>query len=209
MDKNPRTGRLLEKAGSTLNIRLSQADRAFLRDLSKALIIDAQVADSLHYAGRAAGARRRLDKLVEAGILQRIEIGAPKGMKKVTAWQFANRSVARAWGGDVPGVGTNRSHYHELLAGRAYFELGRPDDFKLAHQFTRDDQLLFGGTEPDAIARNARGEVIFVEADSGHYTKTQIRQKQQAWEGVRQFWIQPRKAMAVVPVCDGIGVVRV
>ncbi|KAF0190550.1 MAG: Uncharacterized protein FD165_2631 [Gammaproteobacteria bacterium] len=209
MDKNPRTGRLLAKAGSAVTLRLSAADRAFLRDLAKALIIDTHIADTVHYADRLQGARRRLDKLVAAGILARIEIGAPKGMKKTTAWQFANKAVARAWGGDVPGVGTNRSHYHEMLAGRAYFELGRPAHFRLAHQFTREDQLLFGGTAPDAIATSAHGDVIFIEADSGHYTKTQIRQKQQAWAGVRQFWIQPRKAMAVVPLSGRVSAIRV
>ncbi len=209
MNKNPRTSRLLNKANSSSAIRLSAADRAFLQDLSKALIIDETTANLWHYAERKSGARRRLDKLVEAGILERFEIGAPKGMKKITAWQFANKAMARAWGGDVPGVGTNRGHFHELLAGRSYFEMGRPQEFRTAGSFTAEDTLLFGGIAPDAIARGENGELIFVEADSGHYTKTQIQQKQRAWQDQQQFWIQPRTAMARVPLGEGVSAVRV
>lgn len=209
MVKNPRTARVLSKANSTSVIRLSIADRAFLQDLSKTLIIDEKSADQWHYADRKSGARRRLDKLVDAGILERLDIGAPKGMKKITAWQFANKEVARAWGGKLPGVGTNRGHYHELLAGQSYFEMGRPQEFRIASSFTADDKLLFGGTAPDAIARGSNGELVFVEADSGHYTKRQIKQKQQAWQNYRQFWIQPRTAMARVPVGEGVSAVRI
>ena len=209
MNKNPRTSRLLNKARSTTSIRLSAADRTFLHDLSKALIIDETTANQWHYAERKYGARRRLDKLVEAGILERVEIGAPKGIGKVVAWQFANKSVARAWGGDVPGVGVNRGHFHELLAGRAYFELGRPQEFRTASCFTLEDKRLFSGIAPDAIARGAGGETIFVEADSGHYTKTQIQQKQRAWQDRQQFWIQPRSATARVPLGEYVSAVRV
>ncbi|ALP54955.1 hypothetical protein Tel_17010 (plasmid) [Candidatus Tenderia electrophaga] len=209
MVKNPRTARVLEKAKSAATIRLSKADRSFLQDLSKTLIIDEITANQWHYVDRKHGARRRLDKLVDAGILERVDIGAPKGMEKITAWQFANKAVARAWGGDVPGVGGNRSHFHELLAGRAYFELGRPQEFRTASCFTADDKLLFGSIAPDAIAKGASGESILVEADSGHYTKRQIQQKQLAWQHQRQLWIQPRNAMARVPLGASVTAVRI
>lgn len=207
--RNPRTANLLAKAGSNnANIRLTKADREFLRDLSRAQLIDEETASKVHYSARKHGART-LSRLEKAGIIERLVIGAPKGQKPITAWQFASRSVARAWGGNTPGFGSNRSAYHELLSGRAYFELGRPESFRAANQFTAEDRALFGGTEPDAMMRTSDGEVVFIEADSGHYTKRQIMEKQAAWSGVRQFWIQPQKAMARVPLSDTVSVARV
>ena len=209
MARNPRTANLLAKAGSTANIRLTKTDREFLRDLARAQLVDEGTASKIHYADRKSGTRATLARLEKAGIIERLVIGAPKGQKPITAWQFASRSVARAWGGNTPGFGSNRSAYHELLSGRAYFELGRPESFRVANQFTTEDKLLFGGTEPDAMMTTASGEVIFVEADSGHYTKKQIIQKQTAWSGVRQFWIQPRTSMARVPLSDSVSVSRI
>ena len=69
--------------------------------------------------------------------------------------------------------------------------------------------MLFGGVEPDAIAKTAAGEVVLVEADTGHYTKQQIRQKQEAWGDHKQLWIQPKKAMARVSVNDSVAAIRV
>ncbi len=130
-------------------------------------------------------------------------------MSKTTAWQFASKEVARVWGGGVPGVGANRSHYHELLAGRSYFELGRPTEFRLSSRFTSLDKQFFGGVEPDAVAKSDTGELIIIEADAGHYTKRQIKQKQAAWGGARQFWIQPKRSMSKVDVSEHIDAIRV
>ncbi len=207
--KGPRTSRVLEKAGSAANIRFSDADRSFLRDLGKAGIVDLETANQYHYSGRQSGGSRRLDKLCDAGIIERIEIGGINNRGPIQSYRFATNSVARSFGGQMATFGTNKGALHEWLVGRAYFELDRPDGFRVAARFVSSDIHLFGSAAPDAVAQLDNGDIVLVEADSGHYTKVQIMKKQHAWSGHRQYWIQPKNAMTVVPINKGITATRI
>jgi hypothetical protein len=207
--KKPRTARVLAKAGSAANIRLSNADRSFLEDLGKAGIVDLETANQFHYSERQSGGVRRLDKLCSAGIVECIDIGSTGTNRPVKAYRFASKSIARSFGGHMATFGTNKGALHEWLVGRAYFELERPEGFRVAARFTLSDNGLFGSSAPDAVAQLDNGTVVLVEADSGHYTKVQIMNKQIAWSGHDQFWIQPKNAMSVIPVNQSITATRI
>ena len=61
---------------------------------------------------------------------------------------------------------------HELLTSHAYFTLGRPHDFRLAARLNAADALRVGSCRPDAVFTDSdTGELVVVEADSGHYSQ--------------------------------------
>lgn len=183
------------------------ADRAFLHDLAKVGLIDGQSASTHHYAHLKNGSQRSLNRLVSAGLLQAQWLRF--GDQRYLTYRFANAKVAQAFGAVLPGVGARCSLTHEWVSARLYFHLGRPRDFRLASQFSERDLRLCGELRPDAMYTDAHGETVFVEADSGQYTKAQIRQKMSRWQGQRQVWGQPAKAYAPIPASAPVTVVRI
>lgn len=208
----PRTARLVHLAGTDANVRLSVADREFLKDLSKVQLISSDLAARNHYSHLKGGAGRSLDRLERAGLLSSktlYQTGAPP----VKIYQFANKSIAGAYGGRLPVTGAKRTDLHELMTSRAYFELGRPASFKLASDFTKAEISHCGSMRPDALyADSDTGELVAVEADSGNYNKTQIHAKLARWRAAginRQVWAQPASGRAAdVPRMPGIEVMR-
>jgi len=198
---NISTTKLSKLAGATASFRLGASDRGFLADLSKVRIIDLEDANKWHYSDRKAGAKKRLDNLVKAGLLNAREIIQP-GKGKVRTYEFSNDRVAKAFGGAKPVIGAKRSALHEVITSKIYFAEGRPVTFKIASDFTKTDirnfKLAVGGDAviPDAMYTDASNDIVLVEADSGNYTKSQILEKQSAWSGVKQVWGQPNKASA-------------
>lgn len=188
-------------------VRLSAADRAFLRDLARVGIIDIDTAGKHHYAHLQTGGRRSLERLEQAGLLTSRPVRG-HGVN-TRAYTFAGADVARAFGGVVPVTGTKRSDLHELVTSRLFFELGRPDDFRLAADFDKRDALICGDVQPDAMYTGPNGETVFVEADSGQYSKAQIRHKQRAWRDVSQVWGQPPKVAARVPHAAHVKTVQI
>lgn len=207
-NKNPRTKKIINITGRS--VRLSVADRGFLKDLSKVQIISTDVADKWHYAHQQAGAKNSLSRLVDAKILQEKNLHTPKGIIKI--FQFASHEVAKSWGGRLPVTGAKRTELHELVTSRLYFELGRPDDFRLENRFSDDDKFICGQVRPDAMYTNYSGDTVFVEADSGQYSKAQIKTKANRWTslGYKQVWGQPREvSSATVPVGEMISTLTV
>ncbi len=208
----PKTSRLIRLAGTNANVRLSDADRAFLKDLSKVQMISADLADKNHYAHLKSSSVRSLERLENAGLITSKLLYDPKAAP-VKIYQFANKSIAGAYGGKLPVTGAKRNDKHELMTSRVYFELGRPDTFKVATQFTPAEIALCGSKRPDAIYTDPEsGEMIVVEADSGNYRQHQIQEKIARWQAAgltRQVWAQPRNArVAQVPQLPGISVLR-
>ena len=185
-------------------IRLLESDRAFLKDLSCVGIIDADIASSQHYSHLKNGSERSLNRLEQAGLIRsKIIVQNNRTYKTFT---FASKEIARAWGGNIPTIGSRRMDYHELVTSRLYFQLNKPDDFRIASRFSSDDQLLCGDNLPDAMYTNSDGEIIFVEADSGHYSKTQILKKMRQWSQFKQVWGQPLKPSCRVTASQNISV---
>lgn len=183
-------------------IRLLEADRAFLKDLSCVGIIDADTATSHHYSHLKNGSERSLYRLEQAGLIRsKIVVQNNRTYKTYT---FASKEIARAWGGNIPTIGSRRMDYHELVTSRLYFQLDRPDDFRIASHFSGNDHLMCGDTMPDAMYTNADGEIVFVEADSGHYSKTQILNKMRQWESFKQVWGQPMKPSCRVTASQNV-----
>ncbi len=208
----PKTSRLIRLAGTNANIRLSEADRAFLRDLSKVQLISADLADKNHYAHLKGTSVRSLERLENAGLITSKQLYHYSG-PPVKIYQFANKSIAGAYGGKLPVTGAKRTDLHELMTSRVYFELGRPDTFKVATQFTSAEIALCGSMRPDAIyTDHETGEMIVVEADSGNYRQHQIKDKIARWRAAgltRQVWAQPSHTrVAQVPPLPGISVMR-
>ncbi len=189
--RNPRTRNLLKLTGSSKPVRLSAADRSMLKDLSKLGIIDTEIASSNHYAHLKNGADRSLNRLEEAGLIQSKKI--VKNDRVFKTYTFSTKEIARAWGGNIPTIGSRRMEFHELVTSKLYYKLDKPEDFRVAGQFTKQDQLLCGESLPDAMYTNQHGEIVFVEADSGHYSKTQISKKMREWSNFKQVWGQPNK----------------
>ncbi len=208
----PKTSRLIRLAGTDANIRLSEADRAFLKDLSKVQLISADLADKNHYAHLKGSSVRSLERLEKAGLIISKQL-YQHSAAPVKIYQFANRSIAGAYGGKLPVTGAKRTDLHELMTSRAYFELGRPASFKVATQFSPEEIVRCGSMRPDAIYTDPEtGEMVIVEADAGNYRQHQIKEKMARWRAAgltRQVWAQPSHArVAQVPPLPGISVMR-
>ena len=188
-------------------MRLLQADRVFLRDLSRVGLIDAGTASRVHYGHLKNGAARSLARLERAGLITTSTVRTQN--ERFQVWSFASREIAQAWGGVLPVMGATRSVFHEWLVAKLYFELGCPADYRVASAFSSIDMKLCGSMRPDAMYTSGEGEVVFVEADSGHYTRAQIRAKMGRWQGMKQIWGQPVNASAPIPSLDNIDVIRV
>lgn len=197
---------------TTTGVRLLAADRDFLRDLARVQLISSNQAERHHYAHLKSGATRSLRRLEAAGLIrsQTLHITDQPSVK---AYEFASREIAKAWGGDLPVTGAKRTNYHELLTSHAYFTLGRPQDFRLAARLTAADALRVGSCRPDAVfTDSATGELVVVEADSGHYSQQQIRTKMMKWHRLgltRQVWVQPQHAAARVLAVGRVSVITV
>lgn len=203
---NTRTG-TLKKYIADASIRLSDKDREFLRDLARVGIIDSKDADSFHYQDTRTDASRRLDRLCEAGVLEKIDVNQP-GRGKFKAYQFKTDKIATLFGGKKPTIGRKRNALHEVITSKLFFAEGRPNTFVVEANFSKKERELFALSSPSATGRNsaipdamyvrADGQIVVVEADSGQYNKTQIRSKQEAWTGFAQVWGQPDRAAARV-----------
>jgi hypothetical protein len=209
MDMAARTG-TIKKYLEDGDIRLSKADREFLRDLSIVRIIDSQDAMKTHYQGRKTSPEKRLNKLCSMGLLKAHSVYQPeRGVFK--AYTFSNEKIASLFGGKLPVIGRKRNALHEVITSKIFFSLGRPEGFKLESDFTKDDKQFFEknallngmpadakkGFIPDAMCVQD-GEVVIIEADSGQYTKSQIATKQACWGGLKQVWGQPSKTFSRV-----------
>ena len=69
MTGNPKTAQLIRLAGTNANVRLSAADRAFLKDLGKVQLISSDLADQHHYAHLKGASGQSLDRLEKAGLI--------------------------------------------------------------------------------------------------------------------------------------------
>lgn len=214
MAHNPKTARLIRLAGTEANIRLTVADREFLKDLGRVQLISSDLAGKHHYAHLKGSASRSLERLESAGLITSKTL-YQSGAAPIKTYQFANKSLAGAWGGKLPVTGAKRNDLHELMSSRAYFALGRPNSFKLACEFSKAEIAMCGSLRPDAIYTDpASGETVVVEADSGHYNQTQINAKVARWRAAgltRQVWARPEHShnrSVQVPPLPGINVMR-
>jgi len=208
--KNPRTSRVIKLNSLTpRSLRLSPADRNFLRDLARVQIISHDLAGQHHYSHLKAGADRPLDRLRKAGILKTKTLHV-SGNPSVRTYEFASTAMAKAWGGKCPVTGAKRTDLHELITSRLYFELGRPDDFRVAANFTKEDLSACGAIRPDAMYTH-EDQRVMVEADSGQYTRAQIIEKIALWKSFglhQQVWGQPLSASVDIPRDSLIKVIR-
>ena len=212
MAGTPKTARLIRLAGANANVRLSVADRWFLKDLAKVQMISSDLADKNHYSHLKGASARSLDRLEKAGLISSKTLYQPKA-EPIKIYQFADKSIAGAYGGKLPVTGAKRNDLHELMSSRAYFELGCPSTFKLATDFTKAEIAACGSMRPDAIYTDAdTGEMVVVEADSGHYNQSQINAKVTRWRAAgltRQVWSQPQHTnCSQVPSLPGINIMR-
>jgi hypothetical protein len=212
MAGTPKTARLIRLAGSGANIRLSVADQEFLKDLSKVQLISSDLADRNHYSHLKGRSSSSLDRMEKAGLISSKNL-YQSGASPIKIYQFADQSIAGAWGGKLPVTGAKRTDLHELMTSRAYFELGRPDTFKVESNFSKAEIVACGSHKPDALYTDpSTGEMVAVEADSGHYTQKQINQKISGWRSAgitRQVWAQPVHARSAnVPALPGIEIMR-
>lgn len=205
---NPRTARLLKLTnGSPQSLRLTIADRSFLRDLARIQIISNDLANKHHYAHLKGASERPLARLVNAGVLHAKVLNVPNA-PPVRTYQFATDAIAKAWGGSRPVTGAKRTDLHELITSRLYFALGSPHDFRLARHFTKHDNTIVSSHKPDAMySDTTTGELVVVEANSGHYTRSQVIDKVARWHSLgisKQVWGQPLHSSVNVPHIDGV-----
>ena len=194
------------------NFRLSADDHAFLTDLQRVRIIAETDANNTHYSNRKTTASKRLNKLVEAGLLKKLEITVP-GQGVLGAYSFADEHVAAKYSSKMPNISRMRNGHHELIVSRLFFAEGRPDTFKIEADFCDADMEVFRRAgesvsemaTPDAMYLSVHGEPVVIEADSGQYNSTQIKNKVSAWAGFKQVWGQPRvRKSAVENYCDAV-----
>ncbi len=208
---NPKTKRLLGIAGAEKALRLTAADREFLRDLARVQIISEPQAAAHHYAHLKTRGARSLQRLRNAGLIRSRNIYVA-GQGRIKTYEFSSHEMAVAWGGRLPRTGSSRSDYHELITSEAYFRLGRPDDFRLTSKFTDHDRKQVGEHLPDAIYSDPQtGEMVLFEADAGNYSYQQIQEKSQSWQrrGFRQTWAQPEKVTSRVRDSEQMSLLKV
>ena len=190
-------------SGSLDNFRLGKEDKLFLKDLARVRIIELNDADKHHFSCRKNGGRQRLDRLKDLGILVARDL-KKTGSHNFRTYEFANEKIAKAFGGKMAVIGSKRSALHETLASKVYFTAGRPESFKISSDFKKEDIQRFReltnnkAVLPDALFFDEQGSMVIVEADSGHYTKKQVLEKQAGWLGVKQIWSQPAQASAKI-----------
>lgn len=196
---NPNTKKIRSISGTLKKIRISKADRSFLKDLSRLQILSRELVSQSHYQHLKGGVRRSLARLEEAGII-RSEKGFIPGRGVTTLYQFSSLKMAKAWGGTLPSLGAKRNELHELITSELYYLSGKPEDFRLANRLTDDELIAFNGHRPDAVFTDLEtGEPVAVEADSGHYNKQQIMKKLVDWKNCRQVWGQAARGRSVIP----------
>ncbi len=191
--------RKLNKSLLDTAVRLHERDKTMLKDLAKVQFLSDDIIDKHHSDGVSTPAKKRMNRLVNAGILQRMTLQTENGTRHV--YQFADHKVAQIWGAKISKIGANRSLNHELIVSKLYYDLGKPSDFRKENKFNKKDKNFITknigseeGVIPDALCTNSQGHLIFIEADSGNYNSTQIRTKQNAWQGYQQVWGQPVKS---------------
>ncbi len=203
---NPKTKKLLSIAGKNNVLRLTSADREFLRDLGKVQIISANQAADHHYTHLQTKGTRSLQRLLDANIIRSRNIFVA-GQGRYRTFEFSSHEMAVAWGGRLPNTGSSRSDYHELITSEAYFRLDRPSDFRLSIKLSQTDKNLIGEHLPDAVYTDqATGEMILFEADAGNYSNKQIQEKTLSWQrrGLKQTWAQPKKVTSRVKTSSNI-----
>lgn len=204
--RHPKTKKLLNLTASDTRVRLLPADRAFLRDLSRLQILSGVIASNNHYHHLKGGSRRSLRRLEKAGIIQK-KLCFIRGRGVTPLYQFANEKLAQAWGGRMPEIGAKRNELHELITAELFYKTGQPEDFRLSNRMTEQEIAAFKGHRPDAVFTDeASGELVAVEADSGHYNRQQIKTKLALWQGHKQVWGQPQSVSARVPALPEITV---
>ena len=213
MNKNPRTSKLKPFLTNT-SIRLNASDREVFKDLAKIEFVPDDIANQTYYKSNKGDATRRLDRLVEAGLLAR-QITHDHGFGERKVYSFASNEIAKAWGGKITAVGANRTLQHELITTRLFYHLERPVDFRKENRFSKNDKSFLKTNvgegrdyTPDALYTNDLGEVVVVEADSGQYNKTQIIKKQAAWRSLKQVWGQPKNAFAPIESFNNVSVIH-
>ena len=92
MAGTPKTARLIRLAGTNANVRLSVADREFLKDLSRVQLISTDLAARNHYAHRKGGSTKSLARLERAGLLSSKTL-YQTGAAPVRIYQFANQGL--------------------------------------------------------------------------------------------------------------------
>ncbi len=212
MAGTPKTSRLIRLAGTNANVRLSAADRGFLSDLARVQIISSDLADQYHYDHLKGGSAGSLARLEKAGLISH-KIMNQAGSVPIRTWQFASAPIAKAYGGRLPVTGAKRTDFHELMTTRAFYALDRPGDFRLAAVMTRAEIARCGSHRPDAVYTDpGSGDLVLVEADSGQYSQSQIKDKMARWRAAgltRQVWAQPARGVCSnVPRLPGIDVMR-
>ncbi len=205
--RNPRTSRLTKLTGSNKPVRLLDADRQFLKDLARVGILDRESATRHHYDHLKNGSARSLGRLEQAGIIKLKNVVQNNHVYKT--YTFASKEIARSWGGNIPNIGSRRMEFHELVTSRLFLALDKPDDFRIASNFSSQDALLCGDALPDAMYTNNDGEIVFVEADSGHYSKTQVLEKMRQWSDFKQVWGQPVKPSCHVKPSKNVNVFKI
>lgn len=180
--------------------------------MSRVQIISSDLADKHHYDHLKGGSAASLRRLEGAGLLTSKTLNQ-SGALPTKTYQFANESIAKAYGGRLPVTGAKRTDLHELMTTRAFYALERPADFRLAADLTKTEIARCGSLRPDAVYTDpVSGEMVMVEADSGNYRQHQIQKKIATWRAAgntRQVWAQPAYGVcAAVPRLPGINVMR-
>ena len=133
-NQNPKTARLIRLTGSQATIRLSAADRGFLRDLARLQLISSDLADRHRYGHLKGASVRSRSHLRAAGLITGKLLNRT-GSFPLRTYPFARCAIAKAYGGRLPATGAKQTELHELMTTRAHYARRyslQTADFRLA-----------------------------------------------------------------------------
>ncbi|TDA70188.1 MAG: hypothetical protein D9V47_02120, partial [Clostridia bacterium] len=164
-------------------------DQAILTDLARCRVLSFEQLKNAYWPkAKERTCRERLERLEKAGYLARAV--APPGERPGNALEayYLRAKGRRATGAPrlflTPGNAEEVAH--QVRANQVYFELTEEEKAT----WTVGELLEAKGRQaPDARFVSQDGEVVYVEADTGHYKRHQVLEKLAAWGGTRQVWV--------------------
>lgn len=191
-----------------MKVKLTERDKSILTDLARCRVLSFMQISAMHFPhAKERTCRERLEKLVKAGYLGKTTVPAEKAVAWLDVYYLEKKGKRWATGPeggfDSKYVFANPGKYDEILHQvrtnevylmlteneKATWKIGDVLEIELGTARKGSDVCV-----PDAVFSNESGSLVYVEADTGCYTASQIRERAAAFsgiKGIKTIWTCP------------------